>query len=137
MWKFMAKRLIPLMLAISLCVMLSVTAFAVQARYIYDINADNGLDITGSMAVMYSDMSGDSDITKVVITHTLQKKSGSSYSNVSGTSRSKTFYNESMVSFESVVSCTGSGTYRVKTVYSVTGPEGTESHTIYSNSVSC
>ena len=136
MRKQVGTRILSLMLAISLFVIFSVTAFAVQARYIYDINASNSLSISGGKATMYSDMDGDSSITKVVITHVLQKKSGSSFTNVAGTSKSQTFYKSSPFK-EDTVSCTGSGTYRVKTVYSVTGPEGTESHTIYSNSVSC
>ena len=68
MRKQVGTRILSLMLAISLFVIFSVTAFAVQARYIYDINASNSLSISGGKATMYSDMDGDSSITKVVIT---------------------------------------------------------------------
>ena len=81
---------------------------------------------------MYSDMAGSSDITKVVITHVLQKKSGSSYKDVAGTSCVGVFYDDSMPSMEDVVDCPGSGTYRVKTTYKVTSPRGTDNHTQYS-----
>lgn len=113
------------MLAVCLCAVLSVTAYA---RYIYDIHAYNSLDINGDVATMYSEMDCDDEITQVSVTQVLQKKSGSSYSTVPGTSRSKTFYS-SMFSFESDVACASAGTYRVKTTYKVTGPQGTETHT--------
>lgn len=119
------KKILPVMLAVCLCVMFSVTAYA---RYIYSINAYNSLDINGDVATMYSDFDCSDSITQVSVTQVLQKKSGSSYSTVPGTSRSKTFYS-SMFSFESNVACTSAGTYRVKTTYKVTGPQGTETHT--------
>lgn len=119
------------MLAICLCAVFSVTAYA---RYIYSINAYNSLDINGSTATIYSEMSCDDGITRVDVTHVLQKKSGSSYSTVPGTSRSKTYYS-GMVEFESNVACSEPGTYRVKTTYKITGPQGPETHTRTSQAV--
>lgn len=131
--KKMMKRFLPVMLAVCLCVALSVTAYA-NARYIYNISTYNSLDINGDVATMYSDFDCSGTVTQVSVTHVLQKKSGSSYSTVPGTSRSKTFYS-SVSSFESDVACASPGTYRVKTTYKVTGPQGTETHTKTSASV--
>lgn len=128
------KNFFSIVLVATLCVCMTVTAYATCARYINEISARCDLDISGGEATLYSEMSGDAAITKVVMTHTLQKKSGSSYSNVSGASKTRTFYNDNIPYMSDTFSVT-SGTYRVKTTYKVTSPNGTDTHTAYSSAV--
>lgn len=128
------KHFLSVVLVVMLCICMTVTAYAVNARYINEIDTKCVLDISGGTATLYSEMGGDADITKVVMTHTLQKKSGSSYSNVSGASKTRTFYNDSAPTMTDTFSVT-SGTYRVKTTYKVTSPNGTDTHTAYSSAV--
>lgn len=133
--KKLGKRLLTLALIISICAAFATTAYAVQPRYINDLVISNELTISNGKATMYSDVAGSSDITKVVITHVLQKKNGSSYTDISNTKATATFYNNSAPDMETVVTCKESGTYRVKTTYVVTSPRGTDNHTQYSNTV--
>lgn len=126
------KRYLSVVLVVALCVCLSVTAYA---RYINEIEARCVLDISGGQATLYSEMGGDANITKVVMTHTLQKKSGSSYNNVPGAAKTRTFHNDSAPTMTDTFSVTSSGTYRVKTTYTVTSPNGTDTHTAYSRAV--
>lgn len=128
------KHFLSVVLVVMLCICMTVTAYAVNARYINEIDTKCILDISGGTATLYSEMGGDAAITKVVMTHTLQKKSGSSYSNVSGASKTRTFYNDSAPTMTDTFSVT-SGTYRVKTTYKVTSPNGTDTHTAYSSAV--
>lgn len=121
------KKFLSLVLAITLCLAFSVTAFA---RYINDPEFDNILSISGTQATMYSSVTADSSVTKIVITHVLQKDG----KDVAGTSKSQTFYNRS-ASRQDTVTCSGSGTFRVKTTYKITSPDGTDTHTKYSNTV--
>ncbi len=129
------KKFLSIILAVSFCFAFSVNAFAIQPRYIYALVISNELTVSDGQAVMYSDVSGAADITKVVMTHVLQKKSGSSYSNVRNTTFTRTFHNNPIPDMEDIVDFTGPGTYRVKTTYMVTGPRGTDTHTQYSTAV--
>lgn len=129
------KHILTLTVAISICAVFATSAYAVQPRYINDITGSNELTISNGKATMYSEVAGSSDITKVVITHVLQKKNGSSYTDVPNTKATATFYNNSAPDMETVVTCKESGTYRVKTNYVVTSPRGTDDHTQYSNTV--
>ena len=70
---------------------------------------------------MLSKATANSSVTKIVITHVLQKDG----KDVSGTSRSQTFY-KSYASKQDTVSCSGSGSYQIKTTYKITSPSGTE-----------
>lgn len=100
------------------------------ARYINDPTLTNNLSISGSQATMYSSVTADSSVTKIVITQVLQKDG----KDVSGTSKSQTF-NKNSASKQDTVTCSGSGTFRVKTTYKITSPDGTDTHTKYSNTV--
>ena len=124
------KKLVSFVLAISICLAYSVTAFA-QLFYINDPEFDSYLSISGGEATMYSSVTADSSVTKIVITQVLQKNG----KDVPGTSRTKTFY-KSYASKQDTVNCTGSGSYQVKTTYKVTSPAGTDTHTKYSNTES-
>lgn len=130
----LTKKLFSLVLAISLVAMLSVTAFAIESRYIGAPDAYSYLSISGEKATMYSEMTGNSQITKIVMTQVLQKDTGSGFKNVSGTTKTKTFYGNSGT-MQNTVSCNGSGSYRVKTTYKISTATETETHTGYSNEV--
>lgn len=122
------KKWLSLVLAVTLCLAFSVTAFA---RYVAEPTLSNYLSISGSQATMYSSVEADPSVTKIVITQVLQKDG----KDVAGTSKSQTFY-KSSASKQDTVTCSGSGTFRVKTTYKITSPEGTDTHTKYSNTVS-
>ena len=125
-----AKKIFSLVLAVSICLAFSVTAFA-QLFYINDPVFDNYLSISNGKATMLSEVTADSSVTKIVITQVLQKNG----KDVPGTSRSQTFY-KSYASKQDTVNCTGSGSYQIKTTYKVTSPDGTDTHTKYSNTKS-
>ena len=122
------KKWLSLVLAVTLCLAFSLTAFA---RYVAEPTLSNYLSISGSQATMYSSVEADPSVTKIVITQVLQKDG----KDVAGTSKSQTFY-KSSASKQDTVTCSGSGTFRVKTTYKITSPEGTDTHTKYSNTVS-
>lgn len=130
--KKFTKSFLALVLAVSLCMALSINAYANQFRYINDLSGSNELTITSGKATMYSELFCSSDVTKVVMTHVLQKKSGSSYNDVPYSTFTKTFYNNHAPYMEDTATCTGYGTYRIKTTYVVTSPRGTDRHTHYS-----
>ena len=121
------KKWLSLVLAVTLCLAFSVTAFA---RYVAEPTLSNYLSISGSQATMYSSVEADPSVTKIVITQVLQKDG----KDVSGTSKSQTF-NKNSASKQDTVTCSGSGTFRVKPTYKITSPDGTDTHTKYSNTV--
>ena len=131
MWRLVKKHILPLLLAVSLCLAFSVTAYA---RYINELVTTSELTTSDGKAVMYSSVDSAADVTQIKITHNLQKKNGSSYTDVPGTTVTRTF-SKCWGSMEDTVSYTGSGTYRVKMVCTVTSPRGTDKHTEYSNTV--
>lgn len=124
------KKIISGVLAISICFVFSVTAFA-QFFYINDPEFDSYLSISNGKATMLSEVTADPSVTKIVITHVLQKDG----KDVPGTSRSQTFY-KYYASKQDTVSCSGSGSYQIKTTYKITSPSGTDTHTKYSNTKS-
>lgn len=121
------KKIMSFVLAISVCFAFSVTAFA-QLLYINEPEMNSYLSISGEKATMVSEVTADSSVTKIVITQVLQKNG----KDVLGTSRTQTFY-KSYASKQDTVNCTGSGSYRIKTTYKITSPNGTDTHTKYSN----
>ena len=123
------KKVLALMLAISCCCVFSANAYGIQYRFINELITVNEVTISNGKATMYSDVI----CSKVVMTHVLQKKSGSTYSNVRNTTFTRTFLNNYAPDMEDVVNCTEPGTYRVKTTYLVVSPRGSDSHTQYSS----
>ena len=119
------KKFFSVLLAVSLCIAFSVTAFA---RYINDPQMNSILSISGGKATMRSTVTADPSVTKIVITHVLQKDGV----DVPGTSSSQTYY-KSSASKQNTVSCNGSGSYQVKTTFKITSPDGTDTHIKYSN----
>ena len=73
--KLFFKKIVVLALVVSCCMALSVNAYAVQLRFINELVGSNELTISGGEATLYSEVAGSADVTKVVMTHVLQKKS--------------------------------------------------------------
>lgn len=133
--KKLGKKILALILAVSFCVAFSANAYAIQGRYINDLTGFNELIITNGTATMYSDLFCSPSVTKVVMTHVLQKKNGNTYSDVPYATFTRTFYNNYAPDMEDTAACTGYGTYRLKTNYIVTSPKGTDNHTHYGEPV--
>lgn len=127
------KRFLSLLLAICFCVMFAVTAYAVTPYYINEINPTCELTNPNGKAVMYSSVFAASNVTKLEMSQVLQKKSGSTYTDVPNTASSTRTFNKTSGSIEDTVSFSGAGTYRVKLTCKVTSPNGTDTHYEYSN----
>jgi hypothetical protein len=107
----------------------------IELPYAYAIVLTSTLNISSKNAICCSTVQGKTNsITKIIVTQTLQKKSNSTWSDV--TSWSKTV-NASGARFNNTKSSIGSGTYRVKTVAKVYSGSNYETVTAYSTTVSC
>lgn len=96
-----------------------VSAIEIQPRYTYADHVEAFLSISGKTAYVDAEAQGKSNVSKIKLTVTLQKKSGSSWSTVktwTDTDSSDYVY----VSEERSVS---SGTYRVKATAVFNGSE--------------
>jgi len=124
-----AKKFLSLMLAVSFCLAFSLTAYA-SVQYESKPEIECELTLSGNQAVMFSDITADPSVTKIVITHALRYDDGNGYKTIA--TRTGTFYS-STADKEDKVALKGSGSYQVKATYKITGPSGTETHTKYSN----
>ena len=104
-------------------------------EYQYTSSISSSLYISNKSASCQSTVYGFSNMaTKVNITHTLQKKSGSSWNFVtSWTKNFNTWYGILTTSKSNL----SSGTYRLKTVAKVYKGNSYETITVYSNTYSC
>lgn len=135
----MLKKWVSIILAVTFCFAMAVgvSAKTPQEIGLNSINQPqiiNGIDFSGGDVIAFSEVKASSDTTKIVITHVLQKKSGSSYKNVSGTSVTRTFY-DSLADMEDSFPAEDGATYRVKTTCKVTSPKGTDTQTKISKAV--
>ena len=104
-------------------------------EYQYTSSLTSTLSISNNTATCNSVVRGMSNLaTKVVVTQTLQKKSGSTWTYV--TSWSKTF-NSWLAMYSNSKSSLSSGTYRLKTVAKVYSGNSYETITVYSRTASC
>lgn len=104
-------------------------------EYQYTSRLNSDVSISNNTASCKSTVYGFSGLTtKVVITQTLQKKSGNTWINV--TSWSKTF-NTWFAIYGNTKSSLSSGTYRLKTVAKVYSGNNYETITVYSRTASC
>lgn len=136
------KRIIPLvLLMICLCTVFSTTAFAdttyavggVAPAYEYARKATSELSISGQTA--YCTSKTDGDAISITVEQTLEKHSGWLWiwDDVENASWSKTV-NSSSVSLSNTASDLDSGTYRLKSVFTLTNSNGkTETITVYSS----
>lgn len=135
----MLKKWVSIILAMTFCFAMAVGVAAsapqkVGLRSVNQTRITNSVDFSGRTAIISSEVWASSDTTKIVITHVLQKKSGSSYKNVSGTSITRTFY-DSSADMEDSFPAEDGATYRVKTTCKVTSPKGTDTQTKTSKAV--
>lgn len=140
------KRIMALMLSLAMTIGASEAVYAnpetdapidseITVDYQYTSNLTSDLSITNKTATCNSVVRGYSGLaTKVEITQTLQKKSGSTWTNV--TSWNKTF-NTWYAMYSTTKSSLSSGTYRLKTVAKVYKGSAYETITIYSSTASC
>ena len=103
--------------------------------YKYTSKIYNSMTISNKPASCKSTIMGFSDkTTKVVVTHTLEKKSGKWWIDV--TSWSKTFNTYTAI-YSTSKSSLSSGTYRLKTIAKVYNGSDYETITIYISTASC
>lgn len=137
------KILSVLMVTVCLCTSLCITAYAEETdMYIsndialaYEIaqTPSSILSINGTKAVCESNTSGY-DCVSITVTHTLQKYSGWfwAWDDVENTTSEKTV-NTNTVTLSTTKSGLESGTYRLKSTFSITSSSGSvETITIYS-----
>ena len=104
-------------------------------EYQYTSRLSSDISISNNTASCKSSVYGFSGLaTKVVVTQTLQKKSGNSWAYV--TSWRKTF-NSWLAIYTTSKSSLSSGTYRLKTVAKVYSGNSYETITVYSRTASC
>lgn len=118
----MKKRLSALFLAFMVLSMVSrITAYAVEPRYAYTTSATSTLTISSGTAYCKSNAKGNGSVTKIVGTQYLEKRIGSGdddWSTVSGGTWINSTNNNSLTMSNSQSSL-GSGTYRLRTVFTV------------------
>ena len=133
------KRILSMCLVIF---MFSLSTFTTQAldedvyiseeiieEYSYTSSVNSTISISGRSATCKSTILGNSYVTKIIITQTLQRKSGTSWSNI--TSWSKT-YSANYAIFTNSRNSLSSGTYRTHTVAKVY--KGANYETVSANS---
>ena len=98
--------------------------------YLYTDKVTSSISISGTTAIINSEVYAYSSATKIYITQYLQKKSGSSWTQV-GSGHTGVYYSKS-ASMTNTVSSLSSGTYRVKTVAKVFSGTSYETITNYS-----
>ena len=140
------KKLIMILMSATLFLFNGISAFALDLddfvtdepiieEYVYTRSANSSLYFSGKTAYCSSSVYGYSGTTtKIVVNQYLQKKSGSSWSNV--WSWHYTF-NTWYCNYDNSRSSLASGTYRVKTVAKVYSGSNYETVTTYSGMVSC
>lgn len=140
------KKVISTIISVVIMLCLSLTAFAepelqtpsdtdISVCYLYTDKISGTLSISNKTATCKSTVRGISgSTTKIVITQTLQKKSGSSWNKDSSWSKT---YNSWYAIYTNSKESLSSGTYRVKTVAKVYCGTNYETITAYGNEVSC
>ena len=134
--KWLSVLLAVAVLSLSLCVIISANNDVAPA---YEIarSADSYLSIASNTASCTSGCEGPSTVTKITVEQTLEKHSGWFWiwNNVDGASWTSTKYS-SACTVTNTKSGLTSGTYRVKSVFTLTNSSGqTETITVYSSEV--
>lgn len=142
----MMKRIFAILLSIVMSLGMGFSAYALPEEetpidiefvdeYSYTDKISSDMSISNNTATCKSVVRGDTSLaTKIVITQTLQKKNGNSWTYV--TSWSKT-YNTWYAIYTTSKSSLSSGTYRLKTVAKVYSGNNYETITVYSRTASC
>ena len=129
------KKMVSIIMVVVMILTPITTVNASAAEYsTYDLSAYNkssSLTISNNTATCRSKFYGTSNISRVKVTQSLQKKSWFTWSNVSSFSTTITGKNASFTNTKSSLS---SGSYRLKSVFTVTMSDGqTETVTVYSD----
>ena len=129
------KKMVSIILVVVMILTPITTVNASAAEYsTYDLSSCNktsALTISNSTATCRSVFLGSADVSKVKVEQHLQKKSLLIWSNVSSFSTTITGKNASFTNTKSSLS---SGSYRLKSVFTVTMSDGqTETVTVYSD----
>ncbi len=113
----MKKRLFALLtISMALLMFLGVTVYAVEARYAHTTSVTSTLNIYNGNAYCKSTAQGDSTVTQIDGTQYLEKKNDNDWDIVdSWSDSSKSNYLTMSNSKDNI----GSGTYRVRTVFTV------------------
>ncbi|MCD7731719.1 MAG: hypothetical protein LUI05_09545 [Oscillospiraceae bacterium] len=104
--------------ATALVMLFGITAYAAQARYSYTSAVSSTLSISSGTANCQSVLSGTSAVTHIFATQYLEKKSGTTWTTVSGGTWNDSTSNISLVMTNSK-SGLSSGTYRLRSVFVV------------------
>ena len=115
----MKKRLSALLtISMALLMFLSVTVYAVEARYAHTTSVTSTLTISNGTAYCKSTAQGDSTVTQIDGVQYLEKKNGDKWETVSNGTWSDSSSRNSLTMSNSKDNI-GSGTYRVRTVFTV------------------
>lgn len=132
----MIKKAIVILLIVSVFIPIFAITSSAYDISTYDISSakkDSMLSISGTTATCFSKYLDGVSVAKVTITQSLEKHSFLWSWDTVGGSWSKTDTNAVSVTFTNTKSGLSSGTYRVKSVFTVTLQNGkTESVTVYS-----
>lgn len=124
----MKKRICMLFAVVMAVTMLcGISVYAVEARYTYILTSSSELTFSGNTATCKSYAKGYSTVTKISVTQYLEKQNGKNWETVSGGTWSDSV-SASSISMTNSKSSLGSGTYRLRTVFTVYS--GTSSETI-------
>lgn len=122
----MKKRLCILFAAVMAVTMLcGISAYAVEARYVYTFTATSELTISNGTATCKSYAKGISTVTKITGTQYLEKKNGDKWETVKDSTWSDSTTKTSLT-MENSKSNLDSGTYRLRTVFTVYSGTGSE-----------
>lgn len=139
----MKKRVISTMLMFAMMITCMTGAFSVSAAtaptdneimplYDYTAVAQSSLSIASGLANCRAKITGYSNVTKIVVTMKLQKKSALWWSTKETWTET---YNTNTASFTKLYGGLGSGTYRVQNKYVVYSGSNSETITVNSNEV--
>ena len=108
----------------SLC---GITVCGAEMRYAYTVSVSSKLSISNQKATCISTASGNSTVTKITAVQYLEKKSGSKWYSVNDEPWSDSSSSNSLT-FSNSKSSLSSGTYRLRTVFTVYS--GSDSETV-------
>ncbi len=113
----MKKRLFALLtISVSLLMVLGVTVCAVEARYAYTTSVTSTLNISNGTAYCKSSAKGNSTVTQIDGIQYLEKKNGDKWEVVDSWNDSSSRNSLNMNNSKDNI---GSGTFRVRTVFTV------------------
>lgn len=107
-----------MVVVIALSSLCGITVCGAEMRYAYTVSASSRLSISNQKATCIGIAVGDNTVTKITAVQYLEKKSGSKWYSVNDEPWSASSSNNTLT-FSNSQSSLSSGTYRVKTVFTV------------------